>query len=122
MNPITLSIMITTKGRIEDLRRTSHRLRQLNPQPLEVLVTMDGCTSEAIETIRAELPEARLFVNDVALGSVASRDRMIREARGDLVLALDDDSYPEQFDCIARVLAVFERAATSCPSFSSAHQ
>ena len=109
MNPITLSIMITTKGRIADLRRTSHRLRQLNPQPLEVLVTMDGCTSEAIETIRAELPEARLFVNDVALGSVASRDRMIREARGDLVLALDDDSYPEQFDCIARVLAVFGR-------------
>jgi len=109
MNPITLSIMITTKGRIADLRRTSHRLRHLNPQPLEVLVTMDGCTSEAIETIRAELPEARLFVNEVALGSVASRDRMIREARGDLVLALDDDSFPEQFDCIARVLAVFGR-------------
>lgn len=111
MNPLTLSIMITTKGRIADLRRTWHSLRQLNPQPLEVLVTMDGCTAEAVETISAELPEARLFVNEVARGSVASRDRMMREARGDLVLALDDDSYPEQLDCIARVVPFFQQRA-----------
>ena len=111
MNPLTLSIMITTKGRIADLRRTWHSLRQLNPQPLEVLVTMDGCTAEAVETISAELPEARLFVNEVARGSVASRDRMMREARADLVLALDDDSYPEQLDCIARVVPFFQKRA-----------
>ena len=43
------------------------------------------------------------------LGSVASRDRMMREARGDLVLALDDDSYPEQLDCIARIVPTFEQ-------------
>ena len=109
MNPITVSSMITTKGRIADLRRTWHNLRQLTPQPLEVLVTMDGCTAETVETIRAELPEARLFVNEVALGSVASRDRMMREARGDLVLALDDDSYPEQLDCISRIVSFFEQ-------------
>jgi GT2 family glycosyltransferase len=101
--------MITTKGRITDLRQTWCNLKQLNPQPLEVLITMDGCTAEAIETIRAELPKARLFVNEVALGSVASRDRMTREARGDLVLALDDDSYPEQSDCIAHIIPFFEQ-------------
>lgn len=109
MNPITVSSMITTKGRIADLRRTWDNLRQLTPQPLEVLVTMDGCTAETVEIIRAELPEARLFVNEVALGSVASRDRMMREARGDLVLALDDDSYPEQLDCIAQIVPLFEQ-------------
>ena len=32
----------------------------------------------------------------------------MREASGDLVLALDDDSYPEQFDCIARFVPIFE--------------
>ncbi len=108
MNPITLSIMITTKGRIPDLRRTWHNLRQLNPRPLEILITMDGCTAETVETIKAEFPEARLFMNQMPLGSVASRDRMMREARGDLVLALDDDSYPEQLDCIARIVPFFE--------------
>ena len=33
----------------------------------------------------------------------------MREARGDLVLALDDDSYPEQLDCIARIVPLFEQ-------------
>jgi GT2 family glycosyltransferase len=34
---------------------------------------------------------------------------MMREARGDLVLALDDDSYPEQSHCIARIVTFFQQ-------------
>jgi len=107
-----LSVMITTKNRASDLRRTCRVLEQLNPPPLEVLITMDGCTEDvvkAVKGVKAELPHVQLFVNPVGLGSVASRDRMIREARGDLVLALDDDSYPEQLDCISRILPLFEQ-------------
>jgi GT2 family glycosyltransferase len=36
---------------------------------------------------------------------------MMREARGDWVLALDDDSYPEQTDCLARLVPLFQRHA-----------
>src|SRR5437763_4811467 len=106
---MTVSVMITTRGRIDDLRRTFRVLQELTPQPLEVLVTIDGCTTDVVEAVKAELPEARLFVNQVGLGSVASRDRMMREARGELVLALDDDSYPEQLDCISRIVPFFEQ-------------
>jgi GT2 family glycosyltransferase len=53
--------------------------------------------------------QVRLFVNEVGMGSVASRDRMMREASGDLVLALDDDSYPEQSDCISRIMPLFDQ-------------
>jgi len=106
---MTLSVMISTRGRIDDLRRTCRALLQFNPPPLEVLITMDGCTGDVVEAVKAELPEARLFVHPIGLGSVASRDRMIREARGDLVLALDDDSYPEQLDCIARIVPFFQQ-------------
>jgi GT2 family glycosyltransferase len=109
MSSMTLSVMITTRNRLVDLRQTCRALRQLNPPPLEVLITMDGCTDEMVEAVRAELSEARLFVNQTDLGSVASRDRMMREARGDLVLALDDDSYPEQSDCIARIVPLFQQ-------------
>ena len=104
--------MITTRNRIDDLRRTCHVLQQLNPAPLEVLITMDGCTVDVVEAVKGELPEARVFVNQVGLGSVASRDRMMREAKGDLVLALDDDSYPEQLDCIARIVPFFQQRPT----------
>lgn len=106
---MTVSVMITTHGRIEDLRRTCCILQGLNPQPLEVLITMDGCKTDLVETVKTEFPQVRLLANEVALGSVASRDRMMREAKGDLVLALDDDSYPEQSDCIARIVPFFEQ-------------
>jgi GT2 family glycosyltransferase len=106
---MSLSVMITTKGRIEELLRTCGVLQQLIPPPLEVLITMDGCTERMLAAVKAGLSEARLFVNQVGLGSVVSRDRMMRAAAGDLVLALDDDSYPEQLDCIARIEPVFRQ-------------
>lgn len=106
---MTVSVMITTKGRIDELRRTHTVLRKLDPPPLEVLITMDGCADDAVRAVKLELPEARLTVNQTRLGSVVSRDRMMHEARGDLVLALDDDSYPEQLDCIARIIPIFEQ-------------
>ena len=106
---MTVSVMITTKNRIVDLRRTCRALRQLSPPPEEVLITIDGSAADVVEAVQVELPQARPFVNHIGLGSVASRNRMMREARGDLVLALDDDSYPEQLDCIARIVPLFEQ-------------
>ena len=106
---MTVSVMIATKGRIVDLRRTCCVFRQLNPPPLEVLITIDGFSEDVVEAAKAELPQARVLVNPIGLGSVASRDRMMREARGDVVLALDDDSYPEQIDCVARIVPLFEQ-------------
>jgi GT2 family glycosyltransferase len=106
---VRVSIMITTRNRLKDLQRTAQVLKNLDPPPDEILITADSCTDDTIEVIKSELPGANLIVNEQMRGSVASRDRMMREARGDLVLALDDDSYPEQSDCIARVVALFEQ-------------
>jgi GT2 family glycosyltransferase len=106
---MTLSVMVSTMGRFDDLRRTCRVLHQLSPPPLEVLITIDGCTVDMVEAVKAEFPRARILVNQIGIGSVASRDRMMREAQGDLVLALDDDSYPEQLDCIGRIVPTFEQ-------------
>ncbi len=109
---MTVSVMITTRNRVDDLRRTCRVLKTLDPAPLEVLVTADGCTDDTVPVLRAELPEARLFIHGTGLGSVASRDAMMREARGDLVLSLDDDSHPEQPDFLARIVPLFENDST----------
>ena len=58
--------MITTRNRIGELRRTWRVLQQLDPPPLEVLITTDGCTEEMVAAVKAELPTARLFVNQLA--------------------------------------------------------
>ena len=106
--PLTVSVMITTKNRLEDLRRTFQVLQRMEPAPLEILITADGCTDNTAQIVSSEFPKAKLIVNTVGMGSVASRARMMREARGDLVLALDDDSYPEQLDCIGRITPLFQ--------------
>jgi len=101
-------VIITTRDRATDLQRTCDVVMQLRPAPNEVLVTADGCTDGTVDVIADKFPDVRLIANKPGRGSVASRDRMIREASGDLVLALDDDSYPEQLDCIARFVPAFE--------------
>jgi GT2 family glycosyltransferase len=106
---LTISVMITTRNRIDDLIRTCRNLQRLSPSPTEWLITADGCSDDTERLIKQEFPEVRLIANQPGHGSVASRDRMMREARGDLVLALDDDSYPEQMDCIALVSRLFEK-------------
>jgi GT2 family glycosyltransferase len=117
---LTFSVMITTRNRAADLQRTLRVLRGLNPAPMEILITADGCTDETIQMMKAEIEKAesgkrkaesgnlKLIVNEVGKGSVASRDRMMREAKGDLVLALDDDSYPEQSDCLQLLSSIFD--------------
>ncbi len=107
-NSLKVSVMFTTLNRVEDLLKTLHFLKSLNPLPYEVMVTADGCSDNTAERVTKEFPEIRLFINKVGMGSVASRHRMMQETMGDLVLALDDDSHPEQFDCISRLAGVFE--------------
>ena len=101
--------MITTRNRAVDLRQTCDVVVRLRPAPIEVLVTADGCTDATVAMVKAEMPNAKMIVNATGKGSVVSRDRMMREARGDLVFALDDDSYPEQLDCLARIVPSFEQ-------------
>jgi GT2 family glycosyltransferase len=103
-----VSIMITTRNRLTELRRTVQMFSKLDPAPDEILITADDCADGTVEFIKSALPDAKLIVNEQMRGSVVSRDRMMREARGDLVLALDDDSYPEPLDCIARFVPIFE--------------
>lgn len=103
-----VSVMITTSNRLEELQRTLEMLGKLDPAPDEVLITADGCTDGTAEFLSA-MPNVKFIVNQPSKGSVASRDRMMREAQGDLVLALDDDSYPEQADCIDRIIPFFKQ-------------
>jgi GT2 family glycosyltransferase len=105
---MSVSIMITTKNRLQDLMRTSQVLKRLNPPPNEILITADGCTDNTVEFVRSEMPGARLIINETGIGSVASRDRMMRDAVGEYVISLDDDSYPEQLDCIATIEKVWQ--------------
>jgi GT2 family glycosyltransferase len=113
-----ISIMITTHNRLPELQQTLEVLKRLDPPPLEILITADGCTDGTAEFVRNQFPAARLTVNNAGQGSIASRDRMLRQALSDLVLSLDDDSYPEQPDCLRRIENLFvERPKLAVANF-----
>ena len=111
--------MIATRDRCSDLRRTCDRIRALQPPPNEVLICADGCSDGTVDMARTEFPDFVLLENLTALGSVRSRDRMLRLANSDVVLSLDDDSYPLAEDFFASLSKVFtahpEAAVISFP-------
>ncbi len=104
---LTCAVSIATHNRLDELQRTCAVLAALDPPPDELLIAADGCTDDTADWVRAHRPEARLFENTPGKGSIAARDEMIRAARSDLLLSLDDDSYPVEPDFIARLRDLF---------------
>jgi GT2 family glycosyltransferase len=104
---MTISVMITTRNRRADLSDTCHRLTVMRPPPGEVLICADGCSDGTAEMVRGEFPGFKLVENVTSLGSVGSRDLLLRSAQGDIVVSLDDDSYPLADDFFSRLPVLF---------------
>ncbi|BDS07644.1 hypothetical protein NT6N_26840 [Oceaniferula spumae] len=102
-----ISVMITTLNRVDELKRTLSKVDALVPAPLEVWVVADGCSDGTVEFLREYYPKVKLIEHEKSQGSVASRSEVMQNVSGDLVLALDDDSYPEQMDALAKLGALF---------------
>jgi GT2 family glycosyltransferase len=105
---MTFAIMIATHDRSADLRRTCAALASLSPAPDEVLICADGCTDDTVPMLLGEFPGFVVLENAGRLGSVASRDRLLRLASADVVVSLDDDSYPVAPNFLARLQRVLE--------------
>jgi GT2 family glycosyltransferase len=107
--PMKITVMITTRNRRVDLNRTLERLGRMTPPPDEILLTADGCTDDTVRMVEADFPHCLLIINEKGQGSIPSRDDMVKRATGDIVMSLDDDSYPLEDDFFARLPNLFER-------------
>jgi GT2 family glycosyltransferase len=105
---MTFAVMIATHNRCADLRRACAALKLLDPGPDEVLICADGCTDDTVPMLLREFPGFVVVEHPERRGSVASRDRMLRLASADIVVSLDDDSYPIQPDFLARLNHLLE--------------
>jgi glycosyltransferase involved in cell wall biosynthesis len=100
--------MITSRNRCEDLRMTLRQLSNMSPAADEILVTADGCTDDTVSMVRTEFPHCHFRLHPESKGSIFSRDEMLKAASGELVVSLDDDSYPVSPDFFARLSELFE--------------
>jgi GT2 family glycosyltransferase len=113
-----ISVCIATRNRRDDLARTLHELMRLDPGPSEMIVLADGCTDGTAEFVAQKFPAVRLFAHTEAHGSIPSRNKMATACRSEIMLSLDDDSYPVEADFIARVVVFFaENPALAILSF-----
>lgn len=109
MSEPTVSVVITTLNRCEELEATLSELGKLSPVPDEVIVFLDGCTDGTEDMIHTRFPDVLTIVSPQAGGSIPARDTAFRRAKGDLIVSLDDDSYPMQTDFVDQLRRLAEQ-------------
>ena len=88
----TISVVIPTLGRSEQLGRTLNAVLACDPLPLEVIVVDGDPTGSASAVVDEADPEGRLVRHlPSPPGLTKQRNRALDQARGAVVLFLDDD-------------------------------
>jgi len=104
---MTLAFSIATHNRLPELQRTLANLAALSPLPDEILVCADGCDDCTAQFVREKFPRVILIEHANPRGSIPSRTELMEAATSDIVVSLDDDSYPLDSDFVARVRELF---------------
>lgn len=110
----SVSIIIPTNGRPTKLARCLASLaRQELPTDieLEVIVAVDGGDSVEIDIPR-ETPSNTRFLRLACLGAAAARNAAIDQAKGELLIFSNDDTYPRR-DWVREHLIGQQRRASS---------
>lgn len=101
--------MLPAHRRIEQTLHTIHRLKGCDPKPAEILVHVAASQREMIEAVRETHPDVRVFLSEVNGGPGGARNRMLQEARNELVASFDDDSYPDDPAFFGQLADWFDR-------------
>ncbi len=104
-----ITIMITTRNRVDELAKTLEACRTLTGPAKEILVVDDLSNDGTYEMVREGFPEVDIVRNTVNKGSIASRNDILRRARGDYIIGLDDDSRLVDADACERIVARMDR-------------
>jgi GT2 family glycosyltransferase len=102
-----LSVVILSWNRRDALRETLMRLRADAYEPREVIVVDNGSTDGSPDLVRAEFPEVRLEALPRNVG-IEGLNVGIKAARGEIIVLLDDDSYPQP-GALAMLAEAFRR-------------
>lgn len=103
-----VSILIATRDRPDDLRRTLKELSRQNYEPLEMVVIDDGSAMPLEPIVREYWPQASFIRKSESAGQCRRRSEGFEIAGGKYILQLDDDSHPAGANAIAEAVAAME--------------
>ena len=105
MTPPVITVMITTHNRVRELVKTLENCTQQIGPRKEILVVDDTSTDRTFDMVRTQFPAVNIVRNPINRGSIASRNDILRRAKGRYVVALDDDSRFVDNNAFERIVA-----------------
>jgi GT2 family glycosyltransferase len=106
-NPL-ITILITTKDRPDDLRRTLRELHLQDYPSVETIVIDDGSAERLEPVVREEWPTAVYIRESDSCGCPQRRSEGFLIAKGDYIVELDDDSAPVAPGALSLAVAYME--------------
>ncbi len=107
-----VSIIVPTYNEEADIARTMDALAALTYHPLEVVV-VDASTDrtpEIVQSFSDRIPNLRLIRQRPKPGVSVARNDGLREAKGEIVVILNADVFPDT-DFVNRIMAHYEQGA-----------
>ncbi len=99
-----VSVMVTTRNRVALLSRALGSVFGQDYPRVEVLVVDDASSDDTSTYIRSNHPSVRLFRFEENRGLIAARNLMLKEAKGEYIISLDDDAYFINANAISNVI------------------
>jgi GT2 family glycosyltransferase len=94
MNQPLVTVNILSFNRKDDLRVTLQKVFEQDYKNIEVIVVDNNSTDGTIEMVKSDYPQVQLIELKKNIG-IAGWNEGFKAAKGEYVLVLDDDSYPE---------------------------
>lgn len=91
---VGVTVIIPTFNRPDDLRQTLLMLGKCDPQPQETIVHIDSGDQVSQPMLEAEFPSVLVLKSNQRQGPGGGRNRLINHASNEVVVSLDDDSWP----------------------------
>lgn len=118
MRDPSVSVVIPSYNRRDCLLDLLSDLSQQGVQPGEVIVVDDASPDNTVQAIREKFPEVLLLVNEQNGGPCVSRNRGVREAKGEIILGLDSDVSLSDPNLVGKVKEAFERASDDLAGYA----
>lgn len=101
------SILITTSGRVNDLKTTLNYLyNTCDLKKVEVLVVSDGC-SRTYELSKTDFHWVNWYNLEVKVGASAARNYLYNKAKGKYLIGLDDDAHVISENALENITEIF---------------
>ena len=102
------SILIVSKNRKAELRKTLQILEEYIEDDHEICVFLDGCKDDSW-MLKKVFPRVKWHSSDISLGASKARSILYKTAKGELLFGFDDDAHPLQSNFIELAQEIFKR-------------